>query len=272
MGAVVRYLPDRRRLHMHHGPIDLIVDAEGPDRDLALKRGAARFQSILDGLVAELSKLRRPFTGMPFADPVAKRMARAVAPFETFVTPMAAVAGAVADEVLAAMVTGSRISKAYVNNGGDIAFHLTGNEIFRAQSAVGPVEISASDLARGLATSGWRGRSYSLGIADAVTVIARTAAEADVAATLIANAVDLPGHSGIERQPACTLSPDSDLGERHVTVNVGRLTEADVTAALERGAAFVQDCLNRNLITAATLTLCSETRVISQEEKAQIHA
>ena len=49
---------------------------------------------------------------------------------------------------------------------------------------------------RGIATSGWRGRSFSLGIADAVTVLAATAAEADAAATMIANAVDLPGHPG----------------------------------------------------------------------------
>jgi ApbE superfamily uncharacterized protein (UPF0280 family) len=32
-----------------------------------------------------------------------------------------------------------------------------------------------------------------------VTVLARDAATADAAATLIANAVDLPGHPGVER-------------------------------------------------------------------------
>ena len=32
---------------------------------------------------------------------------------------------------------------------------------------------------RGVATSGWRGRSHSLGIADSVTVVARNAAAAD---------------------------------------------------------------------------------------------
>ena len=39
---------------------------------------------------------------------------------------------------------------------------------------------------RGVATSGWRGRSHSLGIADSVTVLAATAAMADAAATVIA--------------------------------------------------------------------------------------
>ena len=41
--------------------------------------------------------------------------------------------------------------------------------------------------------AGRRGRRASLGIADAVTVLAETAARADAAATLIANTVDLPG-------------------------------------------------------------------------------
>ena len=67
---------------------------------------------------------------------------------------------------------------------------------------------------RGVATSGWRGRSFSLGIADAVTVLAATAAAADAAATIIANAVDLPGHPAIARRPASELEDDSDLGDR----------------------------------------------------------
>ena len=74
----------------------------------------------------------------------------------------------------------------------------------------------------GVATSGRHGRSFSLGIADAVTVLARTASQADAAATIIANAVDLPGHPAVRRMPANELQPDSDLGARPVTRDVGR--------------------------------------------------
>ena len=77
------------------------------------------------------------------------------------------------------------------------------------------------DPVRGIATSGWRGRSFSLGIADAVTVLAATAAKADAAATIIANAVDLPNHAAITRVPAREIAPDNDLGERLVTRAVG---------------------------------------------------
>ena len=95
--------------------------------------------------------------------------------------------------------------------------------------------IDADDLVRGIATSGRHGRSFSRGIADAVTVLAKTAAQADAAATIIANAVDLPGHPAILRMPANELQPDSDLGCRLVTRDVGALTEQEIEEALEAG-------------------------------------
>ena len=89
-----------------------------------------------------------------------------------FVTPMAAVAGSVADETLAALICGRRLEKAYVNNGGDIALHLSdGQSMTVAIAGTGHgladrILVNASDRVRGIATSGWRGRSHSLGIAD----------------------------------------------------------------------------------------------------------
>ncbi|RUX90314.1 UPF0280 family protein, partial [Mesorhizobium sp. M7A.F.Ca.CA.004.04.1.1] len=134
-----------------------------------------------------------------------------------------AVAGSVADETLAALLAGRKLDRAYVNNGGDCAIHIgRGQSMGLAVAGTGNgmadrITIRAEDGVRGVATSGWRGRSFSLGIADAVTVLARTGAEADAAATLIANAVDLPGNPAIKRIPAHELSPDSDLGARLVT-------------------------------------------------------
>ncbi|MEM6440700.1 MAG: UPF0280 family protein, partial [Pseudomonadota bacterium] len=196
-GPQAAWLPDGRRLHLHHGPVDLILDAWGAGRGAALEAARARFETLLEGLVRDLPALRRPVAEDPVVfDPVARRMVAAARPHaEVFVTPMAAVAGAVADEVLAALTAAGPLAKAYVNNGGDIALHLaagaTPETAFRAMGPTGQIRIEARDPARGLATSGWRGRSHSLGIADAVTVAARSAAEADVAATLLANAIDL---------------------------------------------------------------------------------
>ena len=257
-GPQATWLPDGRRLHLNHGPIDLILGAEGTGRAEALAAAALRFGTILTELVDELPALRRPLDERGFAGPVARRMARAVSPYDTFVTPMAAVAGAVADEVLAAM-TQHAVTKAYVNNGGDIAFHLAGGTTMTIAAAAGPLTLRATDAARGVATSGWRGRSHSLGIADAVTVLAPTAAEADAAATLIANAVDLPGHPAIERTPARELAPDSDLGHRPVTVGVGPLSAGETARALAAGLAMARRYSRRNLILAASLTLNGQT-------------
>ncbi|RVC55766.1 UPF0280 family protein, partial [Mesorhizobium sp. M4B.F.Ca.ET.088.02.2.1] len=111
------------------------------------------------------------------------------------------------------------------------------------------------------ATSGWRGRSFSLGIADAVTVLARTGADADAAATLIANAVDLPGHPAVERALARDLAPDSDLGDRLVTQGVGALSPGEVARALDNGLAVAEDFRRRGLISASALFLAGETRI-----------
>lgn len=190
---------------------------------------------------------------------VAERMLLATAPHgPAMVTPMAAVAGAVADHVLTAMVASRRLSRAYVNNGGDVALWLSPGTVLTA--AGGPdlsarIRLTAEDPVRGIATSGWRGRSHSLGIADAVTVLARTASEADAAATLIANAVDLPDHPAICRRPARDLSPDSDLGERPVTVAVGPLAADEIARALAAGRDAAEAMRRRRLVHAAALWL-----------------
>ena len=246
MSACSALLPDGR-LHLQHGPIDLIVEAFGPPEAVraAHARATARFEGMLPALVAELPALRSEAPGL-LRGRVAQAMAAAVAPFRPdFITPMAAVAGAVADAVCAALVAGGGLSRAYVNNGGDIALWLAPGQALTAAIAARPgapdrVRIAHDDPVRGIATSGRGGRSLSLGIADAVTVLAATTAAADAAATMIANAVDLPGHAGITRRPAYEISHDSDLGTRLVTCGVGALSADDIAKALSCGAAFAR--------------------------------
>ncbi|TPM02874.1 UPF0280 family protein [Mesorhizobium sp. B2-3-11] len=272
-GPQAHWLQDGKRLHLNHGPIDLIVEAFG-DADecrAAYAQAVARFQTILIELVEELPELRLPaffLAPRAFAGPTARRMEAAVMPLaECFITPMAAVAGSVADEMIAALLAGRKLDRAYVNNGGDSALHLdkgTSIGLAVAGTANGMADritIRAQDGVRGVATSGWRGRSFSLGIADAVTVLARTGAEADAAATLIANAVDLPGNAAIRRIPAHELSPDSDLGARLVTQGVGTLAPDEVARALDNGLAVAEDFRRRGLIAASALFLGGEARI-----------
>ena len=255
------------RLHLQHGPIDCIVEAigEGDEVDTAYAQAIRRFECILPALVGELAVLRTPLgAAHPLVrGPVAKRMVAAVWPHrEVFITPMAAVAGAVADELLAALVHGRTLHKAYVNDGGDIALHLDGYAEFDVGIAGNPamamlhggLKVSAASKVRGIATSGWRGRSQSLGIADAVTVLAESAAAADAAATLIANAVNVE-HPAIHRLPARVVKEDSDLGDLPVTVDVGPLPPAAVEAALDAGTRAAVELCNRGLVVDAYLSL-----------------
>src|SRR5262249_3432640 len=238
----IALLPDGRRLHLQDGPIDLIVEATGGVNEVraAYEAAARRFTGLLDELCEELGELRRAAdpTYSALRGAVARRMHAAVAPFaaDCFITPMAAVAGSVAEEILGAMLGAARLDRAYVNNGGDIALHLARGERFTvglidrpdSRSLMRTMIIGVDDPIRGVSTSGPHGRSFSLGIADAVTVLAKTASQADAAATIIANAVDLPGHPAIVRLPANELQPDSDLGARLVTRDVGALSESEI--------------------------------------------
>lgn len=273
----IRFLADGKRLHLQDGPIDLIVEACAGEASLraAYDAAARRFTGLLDELCDELKMLRQAADPMHclLQGTVARRMHAAVAPFaaDHFITPMAAVAGSVAEEILGAMVQEARLERAYVNNGGDIALHLAEGERFTVglidrpdrQGLMRTTVIDADDPSRGIATSGRHGRSFSLGIADAVTVLARIASQADAAATIIANAVDLPGHPGILRAPAHDLQPDSDLGARLVTRGVGELSDREIADALEAGAGCARRLLAAGLIDGAALRLCSETVLLA---------
>lgn len=271
--AQISRLADGKRLHLQHGPIDIVAEAFGEDLEVtkAYAQAGAAFVRVLPGLVVDLEQLRAPIAGLkPLTrNRISRTMIEAVWPYRAgYVTPMAAVAGAVADHVLAAMIEDRKLARAYTNNGGDIAFHIAPGEELSAgivdnQDAPAldaRIALDHENPVRGLATSGWRGRSYSFGIADAVTVLAPTAAQADVAATMIANAVDIE-HPAIERRPANTLRDDTDLGALPVTVAVGALPVNFRARALDAGAALADKLRQSGLLVSAYLSLQGEVRV-----------
>lgn len=275
----IALLSDGRRLHLQDGPIDLIVEARGRADEVraAYEAAALRFTGLLDELCAELPQLRSAAERRASLQGiVARRMHAAVAPYaaDCFITPMAAVAGSVAEEILGAMLNAATLDRAYVNNGGDIALHLGVGEHFSVglmdrpdrDGVMRTMRIDTDDPVRGVATSGRHGRSFSLGIADAVTVLAATASQADAAATVIANTVDLPGHPAIVRKPANELQPDSDLGARLVTCDVGELSRDEIAAALESGAECARQLFDRSLIEGAVLQLCGDMLVIGPKD------
>ncbi|RZI94187.1 MAG: UPF0280 family protein [Variovorax sp.] len=271
---------DAQRWHWHHGPIDIVAEAHGDAGAVAAAHEAAwrRFEQLLGELVLELPLLRQPVgTECLLRGPVARRMWQACAPFRAgFITPMAAVAGSVAQELIGCYERPG-IDRAWLNNGGDIALHLAPGQSVRVGLYAdlarfdlrdldgidldGQFEITADLPVRGVATSGWRGRSFSLGIADSVTVLAATASEADAAATVIANAVDVHD-AGIDRRPASECKDDSDLGDTPVTVEVDTISPAQVRRALDAGAACAEALQRAGRIVSAVLVCQGQHRTV----------
>jgi hypothetical protein len=257
-----------------------VAEAHGDDVEVAVAHELAwrRFTTVLDELVAELPLLRQPVRDACLVQgPIARRMWQACAPFRaSFITPMAAVAGAVAQELIACYQR-SGIERAWINNGGDIALHLAPGQSARVGlfadlarfdlrdnamlTTDGQFELRAERSVRGVATSGWRGRSFSLGIADSVTVLAASASQADAAATVIANAVDVQD-VGIHRRPANECKDDSDLGDIPVTVDVELLAPAQVHRALDAGAARARELRHAGLIDSAMLVCQGQWRLV----------
>ena len=276
------------RWHFQHGPIDIVLHAVGDPKACqhAVESAWRRFQTVLPELVSKLPLLRQPVSQLhanSLKGSAAQRMWQVAhglswASSDGFVTPMAAVAGSVAEELIA-LLAQDGVHKAYVNNGGDIALHLQENQHWRIGVVSDLQKALQADMAtdlisdgqfvidyrmpvRGVATSGWRGRSFSLGIADSVTVLAATAAQADVAATLIANAVNLD-HPAIVRRPANSLRDDTDLGDRMVTVEVPDLPSAQIEQALQLGLDCAHAMQARGQIFAAYLC-CQGLMVVAQ--------
>ena len=271
-------------LHLQAGPIDLLIQAWGAPHhvDAAYAAARAAFAPILPTLAAELPHLRRPLPTRAPNGPIARAMHNAVHPYTPHtITPMAAVAGAVADHILAAMTAAAWLDRALVNNRGDIALHLAPGQALRIGLVTdvahptldATLRIEAHTPTRGVATSGRAckgqgGRSFSFGIADSVTILAATAAQADAAATIVANAVDLPGHPAIHRRPARDIDPDSDLGARLVTWQLGPLTPAEIAHALAVGCRTADSLVAAGLIHGAHLALRGQTAAASPIWKA----
>ena len=278
------------RLHLQHGPIDIIAHVDAPEevRKRLYTSASNRFSTVLVELVAEMDLLKQPWSAdLPDSKGgIAQKMCFAVRGSDIFVTPMAAVAGAVADEMLETMLFEAQkpdscvehIHRMYVNNGGDIAFWLNTGESFSIGVVDNPgipelnarVSLAYESPVRGIATSGWRGRSLSLGIADAVTVLAGSAAIADAAATLIANDVNVD-YPGILKRPAYEVKDESDLGMLPVTVDVPPLPVDQISEALKRGAQTAGNFIRTGKIEAAYLSLQKQTLVVENNLKKELN-
>jgi len=257
-----------------HGPMlmSIFVSREGkPDRNLA-KEGAqkaldvlgalAKFRSAITQNIQEISSIesfphvvqKMVLTSRRFEDPT--------------VTPLIAVAGAGADEVADSIFNTGRADKVVVNNGGDIAVRLRDGDVVRAgiksdltgQSVSHLIIATHASRIGGVATSGFGGRSFTRGIANAAVAIANDATSADVAATLIGNATDVESPSVIKVQ-AKELYEATDIPDLSVTKAIGHLEKSQIEEALGRGMEKARAFQERGLILGAFLAVKDQFRI-----------
>ncbi len=260
------------------GPMTLTVSCwlKGRARPVMAAKAGASCLGLLAALADFQGYMRLPVSRLPQRGRLPRVVARAAGAVRRVaavsgvdLTPLAAVAGAVADSAAeAAAALGA--DRVLVNNGGDIALYLAPGQsaaVGLTSQPGGPVAhrltVRGGDGVGGVATSGWQGRSFSPGVADQVGVWAQSAALADAAATALAGLVTLDSPA-VERRPARDLDPASDLGATPVTVKVGRLSPSEIQAALDQGQAAAQKLISALPIGGAHLLLAGQRRLVQR--------
>lgn len=265
----VETLPARNGVLVEHGPLRLVLKAytNGELNNAFSVQAADHAFSCLEQLAREYRSLqvRHGLIEKPPTGDLAREMFESVAAIgDADLTPMAAVAGTVADSVAAWLITHGA-EKAIVDNGGDIAIRISpqvGEESIRVglRPDVGSAHISHRIVTRaeqrswGINTSGLGGRSLTRGIASAVTAFAATSSRADAAATAIANACFVRDPAIIQ-VPANSQDPNTDLGQTLVTTHVGSLDDEIAGKALENGLQRATELVDKGHIDGAMLVV-----------------
>ena len=170
-GPQANLLPDGRRLHLNHGPIDLIIEAFGEAAEVraAYEQATARFQTILTELVEELPELRSAASAtaarFPGPDGAAhggggvparrRKLHHADGGGRRFGSRRNSCRDARRAETRQGLCQQWRRQRAASRAGQSMRLAIAGT----GKGFADRVVIRAEDAVRGVATSGWRGRS-----------------------------------------------------------------------------------------------------------------
>jgi len=248
------------RLYLEYGPTNLVVEAVHKDKQKIYNYIIKNIDQMLSELSLELSKLReKTKESTKFNSQIAKKMNDSTKIFlPRFITPLASVAGAISETLLDEILSKFDLEKIYINNGGDAAIFLKKKQKLKflvASTNSFLITLEGDNCKYGIATSGWKGRSFSMGIADSVTTIAKSSAIADAAATVIANDTDIKNHKNIKKQEASKIDEYSDLKNKLVTTYVGELSLNDIQKSLKKGVMTAKRLIKKNIILTALLNI-----------------
>lgn len=262
----VETLPGGRAVLAEHGPLRLVIQAfsgEKPEIKFATEAAYYSFD-CLARVAGEMPLLRQrhPLLLVTAQDEIANTMIESVRRIgDEDLTPMAAVAGTIADFV-ADYLFRDTVTRVIVDNGGDIAIRLQPGEVVRvgfrpvisSQEISHLIRIDARNLSWGVNTSGLGGRSLTRGIASGVTAFAETSSLADAAATAIANSC-FSDDDNILQVPANTLDPNTDLGHTLVTLSAVGISAKTEGKSLENGLKKAEQLMKKGAIRGAVIAV-----------------
>ena len=258
------------KLFIENGPTNIIAEAFSLEKIKIYNLICEYSSKFLKDLSLEIRTLKKPTSyENEFVSEIANTMFDSTKLFlPNFITPMASVAGSISELLLLKVLEKFKVNKMYINNGGDISLYIAKNEKFNF--SVGGetsfvVEYADTDGLGGIATSGWKGRSFSMGIADSVTVIAEKASIADAAATIICNHIDLKNSKKIKKTIANNLYEDTDLNNKLITVSVENLTETEIRQAISMGKIISEYYISKNFIKAVIINLQNNILILGHK-------
>ncbi len=257
---------DEESVLVECGPMRLVIRAwkKGQPQIEVARKAAEKSIRYLEQIASCRLLLSRPIpeaVKWPKGDLAVQMISSVKAIGDDDLTPMAAVAGTIADAV-ADWLVDQKMDRVIVDNGGDIALRLETGET--ATVGIRPqidnllvshvLHLDGSQPSWGVTTSGVGGRSLTRGIASAVTVVAANASVADAAATAIGNACFVEDE-GIVQSPAESLDPNTDLAGLSVTTEVGELLPEKILKALECARQKAELLSQRKIILGAFMGL-----------------
>jgi len=248
------------------GPMRMFIEGSihGNLQPEVCTRAAKEAIGFLEEIAQHMNEMKKPARRLP--EPprhllIHSMWSAVTAVGDPDLTPMAAVAGTIADAA-ADFLASQGLTRVVVNNGGDVALRLVAGETvtvgirpdLSAEQVTHRAVITSEKDIGGVCTSGLGGRSFTRGVASAATVFSNRASIADAAATAVANATYVPS-AAVQRRVADSIYPDTDLKGVEITVSAGHLTEEEVFTALAEGVNRAEDLVTRSLIAGACITV-----------------
>lgn len=187
-------------------------------------------------------------------------------------TPMAAVAGTFADLAKEEALK-HKADFVIANNGGDVAFQTSQphNPMkvgiisdLSINKVTHMLKIDAKSEIKGIATSGYGGRSLTKGVASAVTVLARNSSFADAAATAIANAVNCDDIA-VVRCLAEEIDYNTDIKGALVTKMIGKMADESIETAINIGEKRAKELYDKGMILGAIVFVQGKMSVYPKE-------